>query len=82
MATILKNQQKEDSAEEFIASWPDEQAREGKFFVIFFQRQRFKNTLRRGTRLIGFGKYTYHYVSESSGDWKPTSFAPRNGGMI
>lgn len=81
MATILKTQPKDDSVEEFIASWPEEQAKEGKILCDLLSEATGQKPLRWGAKLIGFGKYTYHYVSGRSGDWMPVAFAPRSGGL-
>lgn len=81
MATTLKTQPKDDSVDDFIASWPDDQAKEGKTLCALLQKATGQKPVRWGTKLIGFGTYTYHYASGRSGDWMPIAFAPRNGGM-
>lgn len=81
MASTLKTQPKDDSVDNFIASWPEEQAKEGKILCALLQRATGQKPMRWGAKLIGFGIFTYHYASGRSGDWMPIAFAPRKGGM-
>ena len=81
MSNTLKTQAKDDSVEDFIASWPDELAQEGKTLCELLEKATGQKPVRWGTKLIGFGTYTYHYASGRSGDWMPVAFAPRKGGM-
>lgn len=81
MATTLNTQPKEDSVYDFIASWPDDQAKERKLLCALLQKATGQKPVRWGTKLVGFGTYTYHYASGRSGDWMPIAFAPRTGGM-
>lgn len=81
MATTLKTQPKDDSVDDFIASWPPDQSKEGKILCELLQKATGQKPVRWGTKLIGFGTYTYHYASGRSGDWPPIAFAPRSGGM-
>lgn len=81
MTTPLKTKPKVDSVDEFIASWPKDQAEEGKLLCTLMQKATDQTPVRWGTKLIGFGTYTYHYASGRSGDWMPVAFATRNGGM-
>lgn len=81
MAAPLKTIAKDDSVEDFIASWPNDQAKEGKILCDLLQKATGQKPVRWGTKLIGFGTYTYHYASGRSGDWMPVAFAPRSGGM-
>lgn len=81
MATTLKTQPKEDSVEDFIATWPEDQAKEGKILCALLQKATGQKPKRWGEKLIGFGTYTYRYASGRSGDWMPIAFAPRSGGM-
>jgi hypothetical protein len=81
MTSTLKTQPKDDSVDDFIASWPEEQAKEGKMLCDLLAEATGQKPQRWGTKLIGFGTYTYHYASGRSGDWMPIAFAPRNGGL-
>ena len=81
MTTTPKTLPRDDSVEEFIASWPAKEAAEGKILCDLLQKATGQPPKRWGTKLIGFGLYTYHYASGRSGDWMPIAFAPRKGGM-
>lgn len=81
MTAPLKTQARDDSVEEFIASWPNDQAEEGKLLCELLQNATGQKPKRWGTKLIGFGTYTYRYSSGRTGDWMPIAFAPRKGGM-
>lgn len=81
MTTTLKTQPKGDSVDDFIASWPETQAHEGRILCALLQKATGQEPMRWGTKLIGFGTYTYRYASGRSGDWMPIAFAPRSGGL-
>ncbi len=81
MASTLKTKAKDDSVDDFIASWSDDLAKEGKLLCALLQKATGQKPVRWGTKLIGFGTYTYHYSSGRSGEWMPIAFAPRTGGM-
>lgn len=81
MTGTLKTQPRDDSVDDFIASWPEDQAKEGKILCSLLQKATGQKPTRWGTKLIGFGIFTYHYPSGRSGDWMPIAFAPRKGGM-
>lgn len=81
MSSTLKTQPRDDSVDDFIASWPEQQATEGQILCALLQKATGQKPRRWGTKLIGFGIFTYHYASGRSGDWMPIAFAPRKGGM-
>jgi len=81
MAVTLKTQPKDDSVDDFISSWSEEQAEEGKILCALLQKATGQKPRRWGTKLIGFGIFTYRYASGRTGDWIPVAFAPRKGGM-
>lgn len=81
MVNTLKTQPKDESVEDFIASWPEALAQEGRTLCALLQKATGQKPVRWGAKLIGFGTYTYTYASGRSGDWMPVAFAPRNSGM-
>ncbi len=81
MTAPLKTQPKDDSVDGFIESWPSNLAKEGKILCALLEKATGQKPVRWGAKLIGYGKYTYHYASGRSGEWMPIAFAPRNSGM-
>jgi hypothetical protein len=81
MTTTLKTQPRDDSVDDFIASWPNGQAEEGRVLCDALSRATGEPPKRWGTKLIGFGTYTYRYASGRSATWMPIAFAPRKGGF-
>jgi hypothetical protein len=81
MAQQLKTQQRDDSVEDFIQSFPAEDVADAKKLSDLMSKSTGEKPARWGSKIIGFGKYTYKYASGRSGDWPPVAFAPRKGGM-
>ena len=77
--SMLKTLPNDASAEDFLASVPDETKRKDAFTLLeLFRRVTGEKPVMWGTSIVGFGKY--HYKSERStqeGDWPLAGFSPR-----
>ncbi len=74
----LKTQENDASVDDFLNRVEDDKKREASFKVKELLEEVTGEEARMwGDSIVGFGRYTYRYVSGREGEWMLTGFSPR-----